>query len=272
MRTWLLTLFLVLLPLSAHASFCKAVSSEEVKDIYYAGVLKIVSARPAKIEETPYKRDMNDPAKLLPPPGRFYTVQPIQPYLGEQTENFEVWHNGATDGWGGPETKDAPFVDIIIKLDGVPSFTKLCSPAAELEKLGIKPPEEITAAFAQEKEKCAKEGKQLRFAIHEGFCDTPTTDYKKECSANSDCEGYCLVSMSKEEYQRGYRPETKTGNGKVIPDENPLVRWREKYAYGMMFPFHKNGQCSEWKLVKGCFHTPGHLYEGQKVIREECEY
>lgn len=77
-----------------------------------------------------------------------------------------------------------------------------------------------------EKTCLAKNGRWKKVGISpRETCNLKTTDYKKDCTDHSQCEGDCIANLTKEESDKGMR--------------------------GTLFSF-RHGQCSEWVTVYGC--------------------
>ena len=76
------------------------------------------------------------------------------------------------------------------------------------------------------KQECeSKGGRWARLGgIENEVCNLPTNDANKSCSSSKECEGDCLVNLTKQEWNQA-------SQGQVLS---------------------KKGNCTEWKLTLGC--------------------
>jgi hypothetical protein len=165
-RLVILALFVSFWAKPVFANTCFEATDEELKNIFYVGVLKVINQRPENISDRP-EIEQNKPVPR--PFGIIYTLQPIQSYTSEEkTEIFEVLYP-VTIRPQPPLQKS--FLDVIFTSNNnLYSRYSSCGSEYLFKRYKWKEPKKISQAFLKEKKVCTDQGKELVFSLNVGDC------------------------------------------------------------------------------------------------------
>ena len=137
------------------------------------------------------------------------------------------------------------------QLNNSPSYNPLLT-AEENKKMNVRREKYAPLASITTQEQCETVGGEWRmqspWTPEKRFCNLPTTDARKPCIDDSDCEGSCIVPLSDEEI---YEIRHSRGDLTLTYLER---QERVRKSFMKIVSKYKEGSCSELIVSDYCFY------------------